>query len=61
MKEETTPVRLNKDLVKQVKKFVGNNGGSIKQALTHGAIWVMSKGAKEYLTKLKSHDKGRKG
>jgi hypothetical protein len=53
MSEETKPVRLKKDIVKDLKKFVANNGGTIKSALEHGAIWVMSKGAKEYIQKLK--------
>ena len=53
MSEETKPVRLKKDIVKDLKKFVANNGGTIKSALEHGAIWVMSKGAKEYFQKLK--------
>jgi hypothetical protein len=54
MSEKSTPVKVDKDIVKELKKFAANNGGTIKSALEYGAIWVMSKGAKEYLAKLKS-------
>jgi hypothetical protein len=46
-------IKLDKDLVKKIRIFVANNGGTIKSALEHGAIWVMSKGAKEYIKSLK--------
>ena len=53
MNEKTRPIRVDNDLARKLKEFVGKNGGTIKSALEHGAIWVMSKGAKEYLGKLK--------
>jgi hypothetical protein len=53
MIEETKPVRVKRKVVEDLKKFVANNGGTIKSALEHGAIWVMSKGAKEYIQNLK--------
>ena len=52
-KEETQSVRISKSVVKEVRKFVAENGGSIRAALEHGSIWAMSKGAKEYIQKLK--------
>lgn len=48
-KEETQSIRINKDLAKEIKMFVAANGGSIKTVLERGGLWVMSKGAKEYL------------
>lgn len=52
-KENTQSTRINQDLTREIKIFVAQNGGSIKAVLEHGAIWVMSKGAKEYIQKLK--------
>jgi hypothetical protein len=49
----TTPEHIDKKLVGEIRKFVANNGGTIKQVLECGALWVMSKGAKEYIQKLK--------
>jgi hypothetical protein len=49
----TTPGHIHKDVMKDIRKFVANNGGSIRAVLEHGALWVMSKGAKEYIQKLK--------
>jgi hypothetical protein len=54
MKDSTTgPARIDKDIIKDIKIFIANNGGTIKQVLESGALWVMSKGAKEYINKLK--------
>lgn len=39
--------------MKNIRKFVAENGGSIRKVLESGALWVMSKGAKEYINKLK--------
>jgi hypothetical protein len=50
---KTTPAHVDKDIIKLIRKFVAENGGSIKAVLEHGAIWVMSKGAKDYINKLK--------
>jgi hypothetical protein len=52
-KDNTDSARLGKDVMKDIRIFVANNGGSIRAVLEHGAIWVMSKGAKEYINKLK--------
>ena len=52
-KSPTGPARIDKDIIKDIKVFVANNGGTIKQVLECGALWVMSKGAKEYVNKLK--------
>lgn len=52
-KPKTTPGHIDKSLMKDIRKFVAENGGSIRSVLEHGAIWVMSKGAKEYIQKLK--------
>ena len=49
----TTPGHIDKEVMKDIRKFVANNGGTIKQVLESGALWVMSKGAKEYIQKLK--------
>jgi hypothetical protein len=46
-------IKVNGEIAQALKIFVANNGGTIKSALEHGAIWVMSKGAKEYINKLK--------
>jgi len=51
---KTTPGHIDKGLMRQIKMFVAANGGSIKSVLENGAIWVMSKGAKEYINKLKN-------
>jgi hypothetical protein len=59
-KNNTGPARLDKDIIKDIKVFVANNGGTIKKVLESGALWVMSKGAKEYLQKIKANDKRRK-
>ena len=45
--------KLSPDLLKEVRHFVAENGGSIKKVLESGALWVMSKGAKDYIDKLK--------
>lgn len=45
-------VKMDTEIARELKKFVANNGGTIKAALEAGAIWVMSKGAKEYLKKI---------
>jgi hypothetical protein len=45
--------KLSPDLLKEVRHFVAENGGSIRKVLECGALWVMSKGAKEYISKLK--------
>jgi hypothetical protein len=50
---KTAPARIDKDMMKDIKVFVANNGGTIKKVLECGALWVMSKGAKEYINKLK--------
>jgi hypothetical protein len=52
-KPKTTPGHIDKGVMKDVRKFVAEHGGSIREVLEHGAIWVMSKGAKEYINKLK--------
>ena len=49
----TGPARIDKGVIKDIKVFVANNGGTIKQVLESGALWVMSKGAKEYIKSLK--------
>jgi hypothetical protein len=51
--DKTGPVRIDKDVIRDIKMFVAANGGSIKALLEHGAVYVMSKGAKEYINKLK--------
>lgn len=55
MKSEnnTQSVRVDKDVVKDIKRFIIDNGGSIRKVLEHGALWAMTSGAKEYLKKLK--------
>lgn len=53
MNEKTKSIKVDREIAKELKRFVANNGGTIKSALEHGAIWVMSKGAKEYLNKIK--------
>lgn len=50
---KTEPAHLDRDIMKKIRKFVGDNGGNIKQVLESGALWVMSDGAKEYIKKLK--------
>lgn len=52
MKGEKT-VKISGEIAKELKKFVAENGGTIKSAMQIGALWVMSKGAKEYLNSLK--------
>lgn len=52
VKEPTQSVRIDKDVVKDIKRFIIDNGGSIRSVLEHGAIWAMTKGAKEYIQKL---------
>ena len=56
-KEKTKSIKLNEELAIELKKFVAGNGGTIKSALEFGGIWVMSKGAKEYLRKLNNKPK----
>jgi hypothetical protein len=46
-------VKVDAELVKELKKFVANNGGTIKSALEQGGVWIMSKGAKNYIKNLK--------
>lgn len=53
MSDKTKSIKVNEEIARDLKKFVANNGGTIKSAMEHGAIWVMSKGAKEYISKLK--------
>lgn len=53
MERKTTPAHVDRKVVKDIRKFVAENGGSIRAVLERGAIWVMSKGAKEYIQKLK--------
>lgn len=53
----TQSVRIDKEVVKDVKIFVANNGGSIKAVLQNGALAVMSKGAKSYLKYLRELEK----
>ena len=48
-KEVTQSTRINQDLAREIKIFVAANGGSIKTVLEQGALWIMSKGSKEYL------------
>lgn len=52
-KEETDSARVEKGVMKKIRLFVAEKGGSIKSVLETGALWVMSDGAKEYLKKLK--------
>jgi len=54
MKSErtTTPEHISREIVADIRKFVAENGGSIRKVLESGALWVMSKGAKEYIQKL---------
>ena len=59
MGEEIKTVKINGKMVTELKKFVANNGGTIKSALEKGAVWVMTSGAKEYIKSLKS-EKGFK-
>jgi hypothetical protein len=53
VKDEIESAKLHKDVMKDIRKFVAENGGSIRKVLECGALWVMSKGAKEYINKLK--------
>ena len=50
---KTTPAHIDRNVAKTIRKFVAENGGSIKAVLEHGAIWAMTKGAKDYIQKLK--------
>ena len=51
--EELESAKLSKTVMKDIRIYVANNGGTIREVLEKGAIWVMSKGAKEYINKLK--------
>jgi len=53
MERKTTPGHIDKELMKEIRIFVAKNGGSIRKVLEQGSVWVMSKGAKEYIQKLK--------
>lgn len=53
----TQSIRIGKDVVKDIKHFIADNGGSIRSVLEHGSVWAMSAGAKEYLRKLKEKAK----
>ncbi len=51
--EITDSARIEKGLMKKIRVFVAEKGGSIKAVLETGALWVMSDGAKEYIKNLK--------
>jgi hypothetical protein len=54
MSEKVRTIKVSDEIAKELKKFVANNGGTIKLALESGAVWVMTNGAKEYLQKIKN-------
>jgi hypothetical protein len=51
--EELESAKLSKSVLKDIRIYVAQNGGTIRAVLESGALWVMSKGAKEYIQKLK--------
>lgn len=53
VKDNTDSARLDKGIMKKIRIFVAQNGGSIRAVLENGALWTMSDGAKEYIKKLK--------
>jgi hypothetical protein len=57
VKDNLESAKLHKDVMKDIRRFVAENGGSIRKVLESGALWVMSKGAKEYIKSIA--DKGK--